>query len=317
MVADGVWKIDSLLQLNGVNNFNLVGQSLNAQLMFTGAGQIWFGSTGGISNATISTLTFNGNTLPANSNFAGVRLSNAQASFFTGNQILGHANNSVPAVFFEGGSNVQITNNTIVGGPQGGAAFQIQALGATPNSGFVVSGNTFDSSNLLVIGLNNTKILNNNFNNHKLGNTISILVCGNWDSTARDITVDGNTLDTDSNGAIISGLPNDPGGLSNIDGFSITNNTIRGTGASISVQSFDSNNYNDNTLLGNVKTNVTITGNQLSSLWTGSSIDIRGGAGSVDTVLVQSNTLQNSAGAQNVITQDNHTYDVTIRNNSL
>src|SRR5262249_22967648 len=120
-----------------------------------------------------------------------------------------------------------------------------------------------------------------------------------------------------ANGAVISGLPNDPGGLSQIDGFSITNNIIRGTGAGISAQSFDGNNYNDNTLLGNVKTNVTITGNQLSSLWTGSSIDIRGGAGSVDKVLVQSNTLQNSAGAQNVITQDNHTYNVTIRNNSL
>src|SRR5438309_8166975 len=65
-VANGVWKIDSLLQLDGVNNFNLVGQSLNAQLMFTGAGQMWFGGAatiGGVSNATISTLTINANTL--------------------------------------------------------------------------------------------------------------------------------------------------------------------------------------------------------------------------------------------------------------
>src|SRR5215831_4070233 len=34
MVADGVWNIDSLLLVDS-NNFNLVGQSRNAQLMFT------------------------------------------------------------------------------------------------------------------------------------------------------------------------------------------------------------------------------------------------------------------------------------------
>src|SRR5262245_43430256 len=46
----------------------------------------------------------------------------------------------------------------------------------------------------------------------------------------------------------------------------------------------------------------------------GSTIDIRGGAGSVDTVLVQSNTLQNSAGMQNVITEDADTTNATILN---
>src|SRR5437762_4347834 len=87
-VADGVWKIDSLLQLNGVNNFNLVGQSLNAQLMFTGAGQMWFGGgIGGVSNATISTLTINANTLTVAS--AAMRFSNAQNVSFNNNQILG------------------------------------------------------------------------------------------------------------------------------------------------------------------------------------------------------------------------------------
>jgi Right handed beta helix region len=232
---------------------------------------------------------------------------------------VGHQNNSIPAVFFEGGSNNQFLNNTITAGPQGGAALQLQALADTPNSDFVVSQNTFDSSNLLLIGLNNSKVTNNNFSNRTLANTIAILVCGPWTGTSQNITIDGNTLDASigQNGAIISGLPNDPGGMSNIDGFSITNNILKGTGSGIAVQSFDQSNFTDNTLIGNNKTNVTITGNQLSSLWTGSTINIRGGAGSVDTVLVQSNTLQNSAGAQNVITQDNHTYNVTIRNNSL
>jgi len=129
MVADGVWKIDSLLQLNGVNNFNLVGQSLNAQLMFTGAGQMWFGSAqggiGGVSNATISTLTINANTLTMASPQSAMRISNAQNVSFNNNQILGPQNGSIPAVFFEGGSNNQILNNTITAGPQGSGMPQI------------------------------------------------------------------------------------------------------------------------------------------------------------------------------------------------
>src|SRR5262245_34075034 len=321
MVADGVWKIDSLLQLNGVNNFNLVGQSLNAQLMFTGAGQMWFGSAqggiGGVSNATISTLTINANTLTMASPQSAMRISNAQNVSFNNNQILGHQNGSIPAVFFEGGSNNQILNNTITAGPQGGAPLQLQTLGGTPNSGFVVSQNTFDSSNLVLIGLNNTKVTNNYFSNRTLGNSIGIEIAGPYTGTSQNITIDGNTVDAtvgSANGAIISGLPQDPGGTSNIDGFSITNNILKGTGSGIAVQSLDQSNFTDNSLIGSNKTNVTITGNQLSSLWTGSSIDIRGGAGSVDKVLVQSNTLQNSAGAQNVITEDAHTTNATILN---
>jgi hypothetical protein len=321
MVADGVWKIDSLLQLNGVNNFNLVGQSLNAQLMFTGAGQMWFGSAqggiGGVSNATISTLTINANTLTMASPESAMRFSNAQNVSFNNNQILGDQNGSIPAVFFEGGSNNQILNNTITAGAGGGAALQLQPLGGTPNSGFVVSQNTFDSSGLQLIGLNNTKVTNNYFSNRTLGNFIGINICGPFAGTSQNITIDGNTLDASivpghENGAVISGIPNDPGGTSNIDGLSITNNILKGTVSLIAVQSLDPSNFTDNSLIGSNKTNVTITGNQLSSLWAGSTIDIRGGAGSVDKVLVQSNTLQNSAGAQNVITEDAHTTNATI-----
>jgi hypothetical protein len=314
MVADGVWKIDSLLQLNGVNNFNLVGQSLNAQLMFTGAGQMWFGSAGGVSNATISTLTINANTLTMASPQFAMRISNAQNFSFNNNQILGHQNNSIPAVDFEGGSNNQFLNNTITAGPQGGNALQLQALGGTPNSGFVISQNTFDSSGLLLIGLNNTEVTNNYFSNRTLGNNIGIDICGPWTGTSQNITIDGNTLDASigTNGAMISGIPQDPGGTSNIDGLFITNNILKGTGTLIAVQSRDPSNFTDNSLIGSNKTNVTITGNQLSSLWVGSSIDIRGGAGSVDNVLVQSNTLQNSAGVQNVVREDAHTTNATI-----
>src|SRR5262249_27423002 len=232
MVADGVWKIDSLLQLNGVNNFNLVGQSLNAQLMFTGAGQMWFGSAGGgISNATISTLTINASTLTMASPQSAMRISNAQNWSFNNNQILGDQNGSIPAVFFEGGSNNQFLNNTITAGPQGGAPLQLQSLGGTPNSGFVVSQNTFDSANLLLIGLNDTKVTNNHFSNQTFGNTIAILVSGPYSGSSSNITIDSNTLDASSqggNGAVIAGIPQDPGGTSIINGFIITNNTLSG-----------------------------------------------------------------------------------------
>src|SRR5262249_26052522 len=238
MVADGVWNIDSLLQLNGVNNFNLVGQSLNAQLVFTGAGQMWFGSAGdGIANATISTLTINATMAPQSA----MRFSNAQNVSFNNNQILGDQNGGIPAVFFEGGSNNQFLNNTITAGLGGGAPLQLQALGGTPNSGFVVSQNTFDSSNLLLIGLNNTKVTNNYFSNRTLGNSIGILIAGPYGGTSQNITIDGNTLDASigNNGAIISGIPQDAGGTSNIDGFSITNNILKGTATLIAVQSLD------------------------------------------------------------------------------
>src|SRR5215831_4455793 len=277
MVADGVWRIDSPLQLNGVNNFNLVGQSRNAQLMFTGVGQMWFGSSGAVLNATVSTLTINASTLPSTSSEAAMRFSNAQNCSFNNNQLLGHANGAVPAVFFEGGSNNQLSHNAITSS-LGGAPLQLQPLGGTPNSGFVVTQNTFDSTNLLLIGLSNCQVTNNSFNNRTLGNTIGIEVCGPWTGASQNITIDSNTLDATVggwNGAVISGIENDPGGQSNINGFTITNNILKGAGPVIAAQTYTPENLADPNL--GTKTNVTITGNQLSSLWGGSTIDIRGG----------------------------------------
>jgi len=224
----------------------------------------------------------------------------------------------MPAVFFEGGYNNSINNNTLSSNSGGDSVLQLQTLGTTANSDFTIDSNTFDSVFLVVIGLSNVRITKNILTNKALGNTIGIQVCGPWAGTSQNITIDGNTVDADaSNAAYVGGLPNDPGGASNINGFNITNNIIKGTFAVISAQSIDGNNYNDNTLAADTKTNVVISGNQISSAWGASGIDLRGGAGSVDTVAVENNTLQSSAGAQNVITQDNHTYNVTILNNSL
>jgi hypothetical protein len=320
-VADGIWQIDSTLTIN-VNNFNLVGQSLNAELRFTGAGVMWFGSagggTGGISNSTITMLTINAGTLATTDMHAAIRISNAQNCNFNANKILGHQNGGIPAVFFEGGYNNRFYDNTMIANPtSGGETLQLQTLGGTANSDFFISRNTFDSTPLVIIGLDNVQITNNTLHNRTLGNSIGIMVSGPYGGTNRNVVIDGNTMDAGSaNGAVIAGLPQDPGGTSNIDGFSITNNIIKGTGCTIAAQSLDPNNYIGDVLVGNGKKNVTITGNQLTSAWTGSVIDIRGGAGTVDTVVVQSNTLQNSAGAVNVIKQDSHTTNVTVANNT-
>src|SRR5262249_16347981 len=127
-------------------------------------------------------------------------------------------------------------------------------------------------------------------------------------------TVDATTVPS---GAYIGGLPGDPGATSSMDGFVITNNIIKGAAAFIAAQSQDPNSYTNNSLAGTTRTHVTITGNQLFSSGGGSLIDMRGGAGSVDTVTVESNTLQNSAGAVNQILQDSHTTNATISNNVL
>jgi hypothetical protein len=312
LVPDGVWLFNSPLSVSATN-FNLVGQSLNAQLVFQGSGQLWFdGSINPIMNSTISNLTINDN----QSNYAAIRLSNFQNSSFTGNTVLGSMQGGNAAVFFEGGANNQILNNTFnnnVG--TGGDVFQIQTLNATPNSGFTVSQNNFDSSEMVVIGLSNVTVSNNHFTNTELGNSIGILVCGPFSGSASNITIDGNTIDATTgslNAAFISGIGQDPGGTSNINGFNITNNILKSTDSSIRVQALDPSGLNSTS--SGTKTNVTITGNQLSSLWGGSQVDISGGTyGSVDNVLVESNTLQNSAGQQNVITLDAHTTDATIQ----
>src|SRR5262249_20971114 len=102
-VADGVWLFDSALKLNGMNNFTLVGQSTNAHLMFTGAGQMWFNTalnTNLTMTATISKLTIDCSYLPSTSNYAAIRFSNAANSYFINNHVIGCTNTSVPAVFY-------------------------------------------------------------------------------------------------------------------------------------------------------------------------------------------------------------------------
>lgn len=318
-LADGIWLINSKLQLDGVNNFTLTGQSRNAQIMFKGTCELWIGGVnfGGVSNATITKLTINAGTL-AFSTPSAIRVSNARDCTFTDNQVLGHPSGSIPAMWWEGGSNNKFIKNAFAGGAQGGdSVLQVQPLGGTPNSGHLISENTFDSVALYIIGLSDSIISKNIFTNQALNNAIGIMICGEWAATSRNMTVDSNTVDArNQNDATISGLPNDPGGNSIIDGFVFTNNVVKGTKALIAAQSPDPKNYADNALTGNHKSNVTISGNQMHAEWDGAVIDLRGGGGTVDRVLVENNVLSNSANKPNVVKQDSGTTNVTIRNNT-
>ena len=325
MVADGIWQIDSQFKVNNINNFSLVGQSLNARLKFVGAnGQIWFGSNWlRVQSATFSTLTIDVG--KSQSNASGLIITSCDNCFLIDSDVIGHPVSGVVPLTIEGGNNFQILRNHFSPSSEYGTSLQVQSGPGAPGttgSGFVIADNTFDSAGITVIGLDHTTVRNNYLHNRMLGQWVGITVCGTFGGTAYDIIIDSNIVDATvvsgrENGASISGLPNDPGGTSNIDGFHFTNNIVKGTVATIAVETFDQNCLLNCNPLGN-KSNVTITGNQLSSLWGGANIDISGGTyGTVDTVLVEANTLKNSARAENKIIQDNHTYNATIRNNSL
>ena len=319
-VANGKWLVNSLLEINGVNDFVLQGESLAAELKFLDAGQMWFGSagggTGGIASSTFSTLTWNCNGLEVVTPHAALRVSSATDCTFSGNKVIGHSNGGMPGTFWEGGRDNLIDGNEFVAPAGGDSVLQIQTGSSLDNSDFVVSNNTFDSAALVVIGLSNVQVIGNTLTNTTLANTIGIQVCGPFTGGSSNILVDGNIVNADeSNGAVITGLPNDPGGSSIIDNFTISNNTLTGTFASIHAQSFDDNNFHDNTLLNNEKTNMHIIGNTLNSAWGGSGINLRGGAGRVDTVEVRGNTLIGALGFSNSVDRDANTFNVTIVDN--
>jgi len=317
-VANGKWLFTSRHTVNGVNDWTLQGESLAAELWFKDMGELWFNSDqAGLSGGIFDRLTFNSQAVTHD--HSQLRMSNARDSAFTNCKILGHSIGGRPATFWEGGRNNRFTGNIFLGAPAGGDnCIQWQTLGnaAGDNDGFVIADNEFDSVNMVVIGISNVQITGNRIHNAAMGNSIALQVCGRWDTQCDHVIIDNNIIDAGgANGAALTGLPNDPGGMSVIQDFQITNNTIKGTFAAIHCQSYDGNNYNDNTLAGNEKHNVKIAGNKMHSLWGGSGIDLRGGAGKVDTVEVRGNTLTNDAGKPNHVSQDANTFNVTIADN--
>src|SRR5215471_6258548 len=125
------------------------GDSTNAILRPTGTGQLGFGASGtSAANCTFKTLTLDASALNSSGVVPGFRFSNAQNFIFKDNRLIGHPAGSVPGTYFEGGYNVLIFNNNVITGAIGGATLQIQTLGGTPDSEFLISRNYFDSCGL-------------------------------------------------------------------------------------------------------------------------------------------------------------------------
>ena len=338
-VANGIWLFDKAHTINGVNDFVLQGESHDAELRFVGGeggGQLWFGSdqggTAGFTNGIFENLLINANGLDKNDprSPSALRLSTGRSSEFRNNKMLGHSNGSIPAMFWEGGQYVKIHHNHFDGrqpedgggtGGGGDSVCQVQSgpMGADGHVGrdFEISDNTFLGAMPVVIGVDKIKVLRNHCESHY--GFLAIAACGTWNTRCTDTIIDSNTVSAEgANGVMISGISNDPGGMSIIDGFQITNNTLIGTFASICCQGWlNDDQWNDGvTLVGSEKYNVLIKGNKLHSAWGASDINVRGGDGKVDGVLITENTLTNDAGKPNTLTTDDHSYNVQCYGNN-
>src|SRR5260370_28407758 len=78
-----------------------------------------------------------------------------KGSSLTNCTVLSDPNTGLAVVLFEGGANNQVIANSFglnaVGGG-GGDQLQLNPLGGTPNSGFLVQGNTLDIVGFYIIG---------------------------------------------------------------------------------------------------------------------------------------------------------------------
>lgn len=320
VVGDGVWLIDSHLNINR-GNFNLTGASINARLVVSGAaGQLRFDGGEAVSQQLsaihLSRLTFDASQVTTDQTPFNIK--NCVDCSLTDSAIIGDGNENVAAVLFQGGAYNKILRNSILGtGPHSGRQLQLNPLGlGVLNTGYIVSDNIFDSTSLLIIGQNKIRVNGNYFHNRTLGNVIDIEVAPGWRSINTDIRIDHNILDagTNLNYAYIHGLSEDPGGKGVINGFIIDSNMVKGAIAQVAAQYiFDRSAVDISDTY-----NVAILNNTLDSGWVGSKIDIGGGPnGLVDTVSVSRNTLINRAGAVNMIASDGHTYNAVIRKNTL
>jgi hypothetical protein len=324
LVANGIWSITSALG-NVNEGFTLQGESTDAKLIFSGSGSWTLGaSTAFINNVKISGLTFDGSAITGGTN--PVAIQNCINCSFTGNLVIGSSNTALATLIFYGGSGNKISSNSVVAGgsASGGAQLQINAFAvSTPlpeNNGYDIDGNYFDSVNLLVIGISNLHIHGNTLVNTTLGNYIAILFAaqyGGINPPVRNIEIDHNTVDAGAmNGAVISGVPQDPGGQGAIDGLVIADNVVKATIADIAVNTFDNSCFTTCTSIAQTS-DVAIVNNFLTSYWTGSTIDLRGGTyGLVNNVTVQGNILSGATWVgPNVIQTDSNTSNMNKANN--
>jgi hypothetical protein len=317
IVDDGIWLFDRN-QVVSRGNFVLQGSSLNAELLIT-TGSLEIGPVAdagpAISGVTLSTLTVDQSSAPPNSSTQGVQLWACNGCELSDSVLYGHANNSVSVFITFGGSDGRILRNTFTSRKTGGSQLQINALYNTSNSGFLVANNNLDSVNMLLIGMGNIHVTNNTITNQTLANFIGILFASRNVPTS-GLLFDYNTIDATTDpgqGAVISGLPEDPGQAGAISNITIDHNTLSGSPViaatcyepdCVAASPDETQTYN-----------IRITNNSLTSSG-GSIIDVSGGdSGLVNGAIVDGNVF--SPAPNNAITQDNHSYNVSVGNNSL
>ena len=316
IVDDGIWLFDHN-QLVRRGNFVLQGSSLNAQLIFT-TGSLMIGAEGtDIFDVTISTLTVDQSGADINASGA-VQLWQCNSCELSDSVLYGHFNGSVAVFIALGGSEGRILRNKFISRSAGGTQLQINPLGDSSNSGFLVANNELDSVNTLIIGANNIHVTSNYMHNRTLGNFIAMMFASVTTPTS-NLLFDYNVIDgafVYGQGAAITGIPEDPGQAGVISNITIDHNTVRGGSAIIAATDYDPRcvaTCPDETQTYNIQ----ITNNSLEGQHGGdATIDVSGGdTGSVNGALVSGNVF--SPGPKNAITQDDHSYNVSVGNNSL
>src|SRR6516164_9406707 len=154
-------------------SFVLQGSGLNAQLIFT-TGTLKIGAPGtDIFDVTISTVTVDQSSADINAANA-VQLWQCNSCELSDSVLYGHSNGSVAVFNTQGGSDGRILRNKFISRSAGGPQLQINPLGDSSNSGFLVANNELDSVNILIIGMNNIHVTGNYMHNQTLPNFIAI-----------------------------------------------------------------------------------------------------------------------------------------------
>jgi hypothetical protein len=321
-LAEGIWRIDSQLVI-GTNGFTLSGSNRAATIAFHGNGRLVVSSSNPhalpIESVTLTGLRVDAARL-ADGAPAPVNLRNCVECRVIDSYFGPRPDSGLIAVLlFEGGGTGDVSGNDFLDN-----YLQMNALGGTVNSGFLVSGNSFDSSGILVIGVSQISITGNTLTNRALGNFIGIRVAPPYGGVARNIRIERNTIDatvSDGNGALISGLPQDPGGKGTLRSFYIRHNTLRGSTVNINAQVGAAGAPLED-CIANCRDisdiyDVRIRGNSAEAHWGGVVIDLRGGRyGVVNGGQVFGNKLLSRwPGAVHRIITDQNTSNVTIGTN--
>ena len=230
--------------------------------------------------------------------------------------LYGHSNGSVAVFITFGGSDGRIVRNKFLSRSAGGAQLQINPLVDSSNSGFLVANNELDSVNILIIGANNIHVTGNYMHNQALGNFIAMMFTS-VTTPSSGLLFDYNVIDATTGGggqgAVISGIPQDPSLAGIISNITIDHNTLSASPV-IAANAYDHDCVATCPDMSQTH-NIQITNNTLQSFW-GSIIDVSGGnSGLVNGAFIDGNVF--SKADHNAITKDNHSNNVRIGSNSL